>query len=246
MKKTGLIALGLTIFFGCNQKKVERLEHKVDSLQTVLTTTAGHNEKMTTQLNGIDNLLDQIESMEQSVKLSIEEKAPSNSTLDRVKNIQSLFAKLQSKVGDLEASIQKSEKTSRNLRWLVRKLKKEAKAKDAEIAALKQQVEQLLAENKSLNNRVAEQASAISSLNDKLDQANKDMEDLKNATKKTRAEILYDEAAVLEQFARKTFFNGKRKRERYAKAYQLYKEAFELGKAEAEAKMKELEPKVKK
>ncbi|BDD09596.1 hypothetical protein FUAX_20280 [Fulvitalea axinellae] len=242
MRKLALFVVGVLLLGACNQKKVESLEGQVDSLRTVLNTNASQIDRLTQEIDNIDNLLDSIEASERIIQLNIQEGKASNSTVDRIKNLNVYLEQAKEKIEALEGQVKKNNRTHA---YLVRRLKKQIKEKEEMIAGLKDEVQKLKDENRLLTDKVSQQSEELNSLSGELQQKQEDYESLQSVSQTTKAKLLFEAAGITEELAKKTFFAPKKKKERFRSAYELYEQSLELGYAPAEAKMKSLEKKVK-
>ena len=246
MKKFIVITLVFASFYSCKKKVNKSLSNSVDSLENTLTMERNQMDLMNSEISEITNLLDSIESSEQIIHLNFKEGENSPKTnAERLEAIKNFMSASKAKIERLEKQLGESDSKYKSYVYFVKKLKKQLEDKEKQIQMMTMQFDSLANVNDQLASRLDEQEKVIETMDFAIDEKQRELEELRVISTKTKSEALFDQAAVTEELAKKTFFAGKKKKERYKHAFELYKEAYQLGYSPAYDKMNELEPKVK-
>ncbi len=133
----------------------------------------------------------------------------------------------------------------------VRRLKTELDEKSREIRELQKMVDDYASENETLLDLIDLQDAEIEDKEIELETKREELaylelhiEELIVQSQMTRADAYYARGQAVEEAARRTKLAPKRKKETLKEALDLYQQAFDLGKAEAEVKISELQGKI--
>jgi len=228
--------------------EAEKLKSQVDSLKNELQTS----QQFAQTLQEVTVLMDSIDANRNVLRVNMVEGTTYDDYTARMKDINNYVKDTQNKIEDLEKSLKKSKGNSSALSNTIKKLKADLETRNAEIAQLNENVDQLRNENTNLITTVGLQEAE---LNDKEAQImakqqelaliEAKIQELMISSKVSEADGYYARAQAVEEAANRTKLAPKKKKETLKEAIELYKKALSLGKQEAEAKIAELEKKVK-
>jgi hypothetical protein len=127
-------------------------------------------------------------------------------------------------------------------------LKQDLELRSQEMLALQSEIENMRAENKKLSADIGVKDSTLTNRDETIKLREQDIasleglvKDINEQTKVKVANLYYAQAQALETAAQRTHFAPKKKKETKREALELYKLSLSLGKAEAEARIAELE-----
>jgi chromosome segregation ATPase len=238
----GVCVVGL--LFSCrNEEKERAMQSQIDSLKTEL-----HESQQTAQtVQEIGVLIDSIDASRQLLRTDMVEGTSYKDYKSRLQDISAYVKETQSKIAQLE----KTAKNSRAYASTIKRLKADLEARTQQIAALEQEVQNVRNENATLSRTVSARDSLIT-VNNQTIKLNEEslaaleqrVQEMNVQSKNNQAEAYFAQAQALEKAAERTKFARKKKKETQREALELYKMAQSLGKAEAEAKIQELEKEV--
>jgi chromosome segregation ATPase len=231
------------LLWSCDNKEKTRLQAQVDSLKTKL-----HESQQTAkQLEEVGVLIDSIDASRQLLRTDVVEGTSYKDYKSRLTNINQHIKETQAKIAELEKSIKKS---NANLAT-IKRLKNDLEMSTQQIAALQQEVERMRGENQSLAMTVSQKDSILNQSSETIKMREQDIANLETKVtdinaeaKKTQADMYFAQAQALETAADRTKFAPKKKKETKREALELYKLSLSLGKAEAQAKIDELEKEI--
>src|SRR5262249_2526160 len=133
----------------------------------------------------------------------------------------------------------------------IKKLKADIENKSKEIVALQEQVDKYRNENDNLvqtvtlqSKEIDEQEAELSAKRQELELIEARIQELMVQSKVNEADSYFARAQAVELAASRTKLAPRKKKETYKEALELYKKSLSLGKAEAQAKITELEKKI--
>lgn len=233
----------LAALWSCDNKEKERLQAKVDSLQTALEVSKQTEQ----QLTEVGALIDSIDASRQLLRTDVVEGTSYTDYKNRLVNINSYIRETQGKIDELE----KTAKNNRALSATIKRLRNELQMSTEQIAALQQEVEKMRTENTALARNVSERDSVISLNTETIKMREQDISALEtkvteiNAKARSeQADLYFAQAQALETAASRTKFAPKKKKETMREALELYKLSLSLGKQEAQEKISELEKEI--
>lgn len=225
----------------CRDEEKERaLQTEVDSLRTELR----NSEQTAQSLQEVGVLIDSIDANRQLLKTDMVEGTSYNDYKSRLRDISSYVKETQAKITELE----KSAKNSRIYSATIKRLKADLEIRTQQIAALETEVQKMRQENASLSRNLTQRDSVITVNNETIKMREENLAALESRVQEintqsinNQAEAYFNQAKALEEAADRTKFAPRKKKETQREALELYRMAVSLGKAEAEAKVKELE-----
>jgi chromosome segregation ATPase len=229
------------VFLSCDTKEKERLQSQVDSLRTEL-----HESQQTAQtLQEIGVLIDSIDANRQLLRTDVVEGTSYADYKNRLKDINNHIKETQAKIANLEKSVKTAKGTYATT---IKRLKADLEMSTQQITALQAEVEKMRSENESLAMTVSQRDSAISQNLETIKMREQDVanletrvEDINAQSKASQADLYFAQAQALETAADRTKFAPRKKKETKREALELYKLSLSLGKADAQAKIDELE-----
>ncbi|HEY8935499.1 MAG TPA: hypothetical protein VIM65_09780 [Cyclobacteriaceae bacterium] len=235
------------LLIGCDSKEKDQLKSQVDSLKVELETS----QKMAETLTEVGTLMDSIDASRQLLRVNMVEGTTYADYTSRMKDINSYVKDTQTKIDDLEASLKKSKGAAGKYKKMVETLKAQLAAKETELDTLRKTVERYKSENQNLISTVGMQEAQIADKNTQLETKQQELalieariQELMIQSKMTEADAYYARGQAVEEAANRTKLAPRKKKETYKEAIELYKKAQSLGKAEAQAKITELEKKI--
>jgi chromosome segregation ATPase len=166
----------------------------------------------------------------------------------RMKDLNSYVQETQNKIQSLERSLKDSKANSSLYANTIKKLKADLLTRTEEIAALQQQVEKYRSENENLINTVGLQEAEIADKQSQIEAKSQELaliearvQEIMIQSKMSEADAYFTRAQAVEEAANRTRLAPKKKKETLKEAVELYKKALSLGKADAQAKITELE-----
>jgi chromosome segregation ATPase len=240
--------LALVIAAGCDTKEKEQLRSEVDSLKSELETS----QQMAQTLNEVGTLMDSIDASRQLLRVNMVEGTTYDDYTSRMKDINGYVKDTQAKIDELEKSLKSSKSNANAYSKTIKKLKADLESKTKEIAELQEQVEKYRSENQNLITTVGMQEAEIADKNTQLEAKEQELalieariQELMIQSKMTEADAYYARAQAVEEAANRTKLAPRKKKETLKESVELYKKALSLGKNEAEAKITELEQRLK-
>jgi len=239
--KSGIVILGLAAaIMSCDKKEKERLESKVDSLQTELLAS----QEVEMQMKEVNVLIDSIDASRKVLRTNVVEGVTYDNYADRLRDVNQYIKDTQDKIAELE----KSAKKSKGMAASIRKLKTDLELRETEIAALQLEVSKMRTENQSLQVAIAKKDSTLLVKEDIIKVREADIVTFENTLRDTNdtnrnsmADLYYNQAQTLEVVADRTNFAPRKKKQAMKEAIELYKISLSLGKSEAQQRIDVLE-----
>jgi chromosome segregation ATPase len=247
--KCGFLSLviGFLVMAGCTSKEKE-MQAQLDSLRLELQTS----QTIAQTLQEVGVLMDSIDANRQLLRVNMVEGTTYDDYTARMKDINNYVKDTERKIDDLEAALKKSKGTAAGYSATIKKLKADLESKSKEIATLQAQVEEYKNENQNLIQTIdlqslelTDKEAQIAAKEQELALIEARIQELLIQAKVSEADSYYARAQAIEEAANRTKLAPKKKKETLREALDLYKKALSMGKSEAQAKVTELEGKVK-
>lgn len=236
-----------SLLLSCDTKEKEHMQSRIDSLQTELETS----QRMAKTLTEVGVLMDSIDASRQLLRVNMAEGTTYDDYKERMKDINNYVRDSRRKIDDLEKSISKSKSSNTAFSKAIKQLRADLEKKTTEIAALQEQVDKYRNENENLITTVGMQEKELVDKQGEIEQKSQELalieariQELMIQSKMTEADAYYARAQAVEEAANRTRLAPKKKKETLKEAVELYKKALSMGKAEAQAKIDELEKKI--
>src|SRR5690606_9113046 len=169
----------------------------------------------------------------------------------RMKDINNYVKDTERKIDDLEKTLSSSKANARSYAKTIQKLKADLEAKTQEIVGLQEQVEKYRNENQNLITTVGMQEAELIDKQSEIEAKTQELaliearvQELMIQSKMSEADAYFARAAAVEEAANRTKLAPKKKKETLREAIELYKKSLSLGKAEAQARIEELEKRI--
>jgi DNA repair exonuclease SbcCD ATPase subunit len=247
MFKHLLIVLVIGISMMACDRGSEKLQTQIDSLKAELET----NQEFAQTLQEVGVMMDSIDANRQLLRVNMVEGTTYEDYSSRMKDINNYVKDTQRKIEDLEKSLKKSKGATNAYAATIKKLKGDLEAKNAEILELQAQVDRFRNENENLvttvtlqSKEIDEQEAELQSKRQELALIESRIQELMVQSKMNEADQFYARAEAIELAANRTKLAPRKKKETFKEAIELYKKALSLGKAEAQAKITELEKRI--
>jgi chromosome segregation ATPase len=235
-------------FVGCGGAEKEKLKTEVDSLKSALQ----ENQQFVETLQQVGVLMDSIDANRQLLRVNMVEGTTYDDYTSRMKDINGYVKDTQNKIADLEKSLKKSKGTANAYSATIKKLKADLETRNAEIAQLQSNVEQLKNENQNLITTVGLQEAELSDKDAQIVAKQQELalieariQELMIQSKMSEAEAYFERGKAVEEAANRTKLAPRKKKETLREALELYKKSVSLGFANAQAKVDELEKRLK-
>ena len=236
------------ILAGCETKEKDQLKSKVDSLQTELEAS----QRMARTLTEVGVLMDSIDASRQLLKVDLSGEGTSyDDYKSRMREINNYVKDTQRKIDDLENTLSKSKSSNNAFASTIKKLKSDLESKTREIAELQETVEKYRNENQNLISTVSMQEAELVDKQAEIEAKGQELalieskiKELMIQSKMSEADAYYARGQAVEEAANRTRLAPKKKKETLREAIELYRKSLSLGKAEAQAKIDELEKKI--
>lgn len=242
-----MLAIG-SLMIACGGAESEKLRTQVDSLRNELETS----QQFAFTLNEVGVLMDSIDANRQLLRVNMVEGTTYDDYTSRMKDINNYVRDTQNKIEDLERALKKSKGSNNAFAASLKKLKADIEAKNKEITELQLQVETYRNENQNLIQTVSLQESELLDKETQIQAKQQELayieariQELMIQSKVSEADAYYARAAAVEEAANRTRLAPKKKKETLMEALELYKKSLSLGNADAQAKITELEGKLK-
>lgn len=242
MIRTFILGLSVVgILWGCNNKEREvALQSEIDSLRTELQ----ESQQTAEALQDVGVMIDSIDASRQLLRTDMVEGASYQDYRNRLASIREYVQESQQKIAELERTAQQN----RGYAGTIRRMKADLEKTNQQLASLEEEVQNFRTENRSLSRTVSARDSIIS-INDEtlrereenLASLESEIQEMTTDSKNFMAESYYNQAAALEEAAKRTQFAPRKKKRAQQEALELYKKSLEMGKDEAQAKVEELE-----
>ncbi len=248
MKKLMMIVSVGVLLSGCGAAEKEKLKSKVDSLQNELQVT----QQMAQTLSEVGTLMDSIDANRQVLRVNVIEGTTYKAYTSRMKDLNNYVKETQSKIGDLEKSLKKSKANSNAFAATVKKLKADLEKKNDEIISLQQKVTDLGNQNENMKITIDLQEAELNDKQSQIESKQQELalieariQELMIQSKMSEADSYFARAQAVEEAANRTKLAPRKKKETYKEALELYKKALSLGNDKAQAKITDLEKKIK-
>lgn len=235
------------ILASCDTQEKQRLQSRVDSLQTELQTS----QEMAQTLEQVGALIDSIDANRQLLRTDVVEGTSYKDYSSRLQNINKHVRETQAKLDELESNLKKSKSATASYAATIKRLKADLEAGTQQIAALQEEVEKMRTENQTLAQTVTQKDSLITGREETIKMREEDIasletrvEEITTKSQMDQADLYFAQAQALETAADRTKFAPRKKKETQREALELYKLSLSLGKEEAQSKIEELEKEV--
>jgi chromosome segregation ATPase len=248
MKKLLMIIIVGAFLSSCGGAEKEKLQSKVDSLQNELQI----NQQMAQTLTEVGTLMDSIDANRQVLRVNMVEGTTYSAYTSRMKDLNNYVKETQSKIGDLEKSLKKSKANSNAFAATIKKLKSDLEKKNKEIELLQQTVTDLGNQNENMKITIDLQEAELNDKTSQIESKEQELalieariQELMIQSKTSESDAYFARGQAVEEAANRTKLAPKKKKETFREAIELYKKAQSLGNTQADAKIAELEKKVK-
>ncbi|MFZ1809464.1 MAG: hypothetical protein WAU36_19695 [Cyclobacteriaceae bacterium] len=248
IKKLVFVLLVGAIFMSCGGGNSEKMQMAIDSLTRELEES--HEVANTLQEVGV--MMDSIDANRQLLRVNMIEGTSFNDYKARMNDINDYVKDSQKKIQDLENALKKSRGTSNAFSASIKKLKLDLEARNKEILELQGQVDKYRNENQNLIQTVTLQEAELGDKEAKIIQKEQELalieariQELMIQGKMSEGDSYYARGEAIEEAANRTKLAPRKKKETYQEALEMYKKAFSLGVAKAQAKINEMEERVK-
>jgi chromosome segregation ATPase len=248
IKKLVFVLLIGILFMSCGGGENEKMQMAIDSLTQELEKS--HEVANTLQEVGV--LMDSIDANRQLLRVNMVEGTSFNDYTARMNDINNYVKDSQKKIEDLENALKKSRGTSNAFSSTIKKLKADLESRNKEILELQAQVDKYRNENQNLIQTVTLQEAELGDKEAKIIQKEQELalieariQELMIQSKMSEGDSYYARGEAIEEAANRTKLAPKKKKETYQEALEMYKKALSLGVAKAQAKITEMEDKVK-
>jgi chromosome segregation ATPase len=228
------------LLWSCNQKENAMLKGKVDSLNVVVQT----NEKTLATLDEVGVMLDSIEADRMALRLGTVEGTKYSDYKLRLSNLNEYIQNTQTKIAQLETSVQKN----KSYGALIEKLKGELEGSKQQIAALEIEVSKAREQNGLLAKTITQKDSMLVITAEVIKVKEQDVAKMEVQVKETnqssintQADLYYAQGQALEIAAARTKFAPRKKKDTQREALELYKRAYSLGKTDSKVSIDRLE-----
>jgi chromosome segregation ATPase len=251
MKKLLIVgAFGFTcaLLAACGGAENAKLKSQVDSLQNELQIS----QETAQTLQEVGTLMDSIDASRQVLRVNMVEGTTYSAYTSRMKDLNNYVKETQSKIGELEKSLKKSKSNSKAFSATIAKLKSDLESKNKEIESLQSKVQELGTQNENMKITIDLQEAELNDKTAQVEAKQQELalieariQELMIQSKMSEADSYFARGQAVEEAANRTKLAPKKKKETYKEAIELYKKAQSLGNEKAQAKVDELEKKVK-
>ncbi|MCB0491054.1 MAG: hypothetical protein KDC93_01435 [Cyclobacteriaceae bacterium] len=248
IKKLVFVLLVGILFMSCGGGENEKMKVAIDSLTRALEES--HEVANTLQQVGV--MMDSIDANRQALRLGMVEGTSYTDYQARMNDINNYVKDSQKKIEDLENALKKSRGTSNAFSATIKKLKADLESRNKEILELQAQVDKYRNENQNLIQTVTLQEAELGDKEAKIIQKEQELalieariQELMIQSKMSEGDSYYARGEAIEEAANRTKLAPRKKKETYQEALEMYKKALSLGVAKAQAKITEMEDKVK-
>lgn len=248
MKNLFIVALSASMLIGCVSKgKYETLQSQLDSVAVELDAA----NQLVSVFEQVTTIMDQVELNQEDLALDLESGAEATDYVAKMDAIQNQMNQANQKVAALEAEVGSNNS-------LITKLKAQVAQKNKEIASLKATVEEYAANLQTAQDsnavlvytisvkdaELADQDELIQRKREELAALEARIEGMSKSALISEADALFARGEALELAANRTQLAPRKKRETLAEALTLFEKSLALGKAEAQAKIDAIKPKL--
>lgn len=251
MKKlliVGSIAIASALLASCSGAENAKLKTQIDSLQSELQIS----QQTAQTLQEVGTLMDSIDASRQVLRVNMVEGTTYSAYTSRMKDLNNYVKETQSKIGELEKSLKKSKSNAKAFASTIAKLKADLETKNNEIASLQSKVQELGTQNENMKITIDLQEAELNDKTAQIEAKTQELalieariQELMIQSKMSEADSYFARGQAVEEAANRTKLAPKKKKDTYREAIELYKKAQSLGNDKAQAKIDELEKKVK-
>lgn len=239
--KAGILTLGIAAaLVSCDSKEKERLQYKIDSLNTELQAS----QQEASQLKEVNVLIDSIDASRRVLRANVVEGTSYANYSERLNDINQYIKDSQAKIAELE----KKSKNAAGMASSIKRLKADLELRQSEIAALQLEVSKMRSENETMVRAINTKDSTLLAKDEVIKVRETDissletlMKDTNEQNKITTANLYFEQAKAMEKVADRTNFAPRKKKEALREALELYKISLSLGKTEAQKKIDAIE-----
>lgn len=231
----------------CDNQEKAKLKSEVDSLRNELQTS----QRMAQTLQDVGTLMDSIDANRQLLRVNMVEGTTYDNYTARMKDLNNYVRETEDKISDLESQLKKSKSNANSFVSMIKKLKAELVTKAQEITLLQEEAERVRNENQNLSETIRLQEEVLTTKEEEIRAKEEELAASENKiqemminSKMSEADAYFAQAQAVEETANRTKLAPKKKKASIRQAIDLYKKALSLGKAEAKAKIDELEGKL--
>ncbi|MEQ8363702.1 MAG: hypothetical protein RH948_12590 [Cyclobacteriaceae bacterium] len=248
IKKLVFVLLVGILFMSCGGSENEKMQIAIDSLTRELV----QNREVANTLQEVGVMMDSIDANRQLLRVNMVEGTSFTDYNARMNDINDYVKDSQKKIQDLENALKKSRGTSNAFSASIKKLKADLEARNKEILELQGQVDKYRNENQNLIQTVTLQEAELGDKEAKIIQKEQELalieariQELMIQSKMSEGDSYYARGEAIEEAANRTKLAPRKKKETYQEALDMYKKALSLGVAKAQAKIAEMEERVK-
>ena len=252
MSNTILPGCALIIFLlgACGDSKENlRLKAENDSLKQELET----RYSVVSGMREVKLLIDSIDDSRNALHYNLKEGTQVDDVTARLANINQYVKRTETKLLGIQSELKKSKSHASAYMLMAEALQDELSIRTAEIEELQTQVDTYQKQNKGLIKTVKLQETELVEMRTQLTTKKQELslieakvDEMVTNFKVSEADAYFQRGIAVEEAAKRTKLAPTKKKETYREALELYKKALELGKADAKAKITELEKKVDK
>jgi chromosome segregation ATPase len=248
MKKLLIVLSVGALLASCGGAENKRLKGQLDSLQNELQVS----QQMAQTLQEVGTLMDSIDASRQVLRVNMVEGTTYSAYTSRMKDLNNYVKETQSKIGDLEKSLKKSKANANAYASTVKKLKADLEKKNEEIMTLQQRVQDLGNQNENMKITIDLQEAELNDKQAQIEAKQQELalieakiQELMIQSKMSEADGYYARGQAVEEAANRTKLAPRKKKDTLKEALELYKKALSLGNDKAQAKVDELEKRLK-
>lgn len=237
----------VVLLMSCGREERERLEARVDSLQSELLVSRDAVQA----LQEVGTLIDSIDASRKILRTTMVEGTAYDDYVERMEDINKYVRVTERKLESLEKSLRSYKSTSSAYASTIKKLKLDLDKAGKEMIALQEMVTRYQQDNQNLVQTVSLKDAEIE---DKINQVRikegelatleRRVDELLIQSRTDEADAYFNRAQVVEELAARTRFAPRKKKETRQEALELYRMALFLGKNEAQPRIAELERKL--
>jgi len=231
----------------CTSEK-EKLKGQVDSLKTELSD----KNKFVETLQDVGILMDSIDAGRNMLRMDLKEGAKRDDYTARMRGIKDYVTESQQKLGDMEKLLRQSRGNNQSSLKTIARLQSDLAARNEEIQRLTELVDKLGTENSSLIKTMDLQEAELLDKSEKIKAKEEELaaievriQEVMASSKMSEADSYFARGEAMEEAANRTKLAPRKKKETYQQALEYYRKALSLGNANAQAKIDEIEKKVK-
>ncbi len=248
MKNLLFIVFIAALLTGCGGAENKKLKGQLDSLQTELQVS----QQMAQTLQEVGTLMDSIDANRQVLRVNMVEGTTYADYTARMKDLNNYVKETQSKIGDLEKSLKKSKANTNAYAATIKKLKADLEKKNEQIALLQQTVSDLGNQNQNMKITIDMQEAELNDKQAQIEAKQQELalieariQELMIQSKMSEGDSYFARGQAVEEAANRTKLAPRKKKDTLKEALELYKKALSLGNDKAQAKVDELEKRLK-